>query len=177
MSSSGRPDSRRALVGGPPSPEALLLGGLRLAAAAPAWFERQAAERLLNRVFGAALSQGELDFLCGRRLGLHVEDAGLFQVWTCEARRLRLLARGAGAEATIRGSAGAFVLMASRRMDPDALFFQRRIVIEGAVELALAVKNFLDGFELEALPLLLRLPLAAVARALGRAASPASEGA
>jgi predicted lipid carrier protein YhbT len=58
---------------------------------------------------------------------------------------LRVLA-GPG-EATIRGSLAAFKTLAERKQDPDQLFFQRRLVIEGDTELGLALKNLLDSLE------------------------------
>ncbi|CCG96496.1 conserved hypothetical protein, putative sterol carrier domain, SCP (fragment) [Marinobacter nauticus ATCC 49840] len=50
-------------------------------------------------------------------------------------------------EATIRGSVGAFRTLAERKQDPDQLFFQRRLVIEGDTELGLALKNLLDSLD------------------------------
>ena len=57
-----------------------------------------------------------------------------------------LLTRDQG-EATIRGGWREFLCLATRREDPDALFFQRRLVIEGDTELGLTVKNLLDSRE------------------------------
>lgn len=51
------------------------------------------------------------------------------------------------------------------RKDPDMLFFQRRLVVEGDTELGLAVKNLLGAIEPDAVPAILRKglqPLAAV---------------
>ena len=61
------------------------------------------------------------------------------------AGRLRVL-DGPG-EATIRGSLAALKTLAERRQDPDQLFFQRRLVIEGDTELGLGLKNLLDSLE------------------------------
>ncbi|TNE78074.1 MAG: hypothetical protein EP339_04660, partial [Gammaproteobacteria bacterium] len=66
------------------------------------------------------------------------------------AGRLRIV--DAPGEATIRGSLSAFVTLAERRQDPDQLFFQRRLVIEGDTELGLALKNLLDGLEWDMSP-------------------------
>ncbi len=61
------------------------------------------------------------------------------------AGRLRVI-DGPG-EATIRGSLAAFKTLAERQQDPDQLFFQRRLIIEGDTELGLALKNLLDSLE------------------------------
>ncbi len=44
------------------------------------------------------------------------------------------------------------VLIAARKEDPDTLFFQRRLRIEGDTELGLEVKNLMDSIDLELLP-------------------------
>jgi predicted lipid carrier protein YhbT len=43
-------------------------------------------------------------------------------------------------------------LIAGRKEDPDTLFFQRRLSIEGDTELGLEVKNLMDSVDLDALP-------------------------
>ena len=44
------------------------------------------------------------------------------------------------------------ILVAGRKEDPDTLFFQRRLSIEGDTELGLEVKNLMDNIEFEQLP-------------------------
>jgi O2-independent ubiquinone biosynthesis accessory factor UbiT len=44
------------------------------------------------------------------------------------------------------------LLIAARKEDPDTLFFQRRLKIEGDTELGLEVKNLIDGIDIEQLP-------------------------
>lgn len=150
-----------------------LAAGLALAAAAPDWVKQRVLTRILNCVFREALASGDLDFLAGRRLGIRIEDAGILWGFTHTARKLVVLGRQAALEVTIRGTAADFLLMASRRADPDALFFQRRIVIEGDVELGIAAKNFMDTLELDELPLVLRTPLLVLSRILAAGESPA----
>jgi predicted lipid carrier protein YhbT len=50
-------------------------------------------------------------------------------------------------------------MIAARKQDPDTLFFQRRLVIEGDTELGLYVKNLMDAIELEQMPKALRMLL------------------
>jgi len=52
----------------------------------------------------------------------------------------------------IRGDLKSFVLLAAQKEDPDTLFFQRDLVIEGDTDLGLEVKNLLDSLELDELP-------------------------
>ncbi|MGM0701732.1 MAG: ubiquinone anaerobic biosynthesis accessory factor UbiT [Pseudomonadota bacterium] len=107
--------------------------------------KRRVIEPVLNRTFAEPLAEGEFDALEGRRITLAVEDLGV--VLTLSMARGRLvLCREAG-EATIRGGWREFLCLATRREDPDALFFQRRLLIEGDTELGLMVKNLLDSRE------------------------------
>jgi len=46
-----------------------------------------------------------------------------------------------------RASARDFARIAAREEDPDTLFFNRRLVVEGDTEVALLVKNSLDCIE------------------------------
>jgi predicted lipid carrier protein YhbT len=104
----------------------------------------------LSLALGRLIDRAVLQPLCGKRLELHVTDAGL---------RLRLLFTGAGfvpvfdarpADVRIGASAHDFWLLARRQADPDSLFFRRRLVMEGDTELALLVKNTLDAVDLSA---------------------------
>ncbi|WP_444678755.1 ubiquinone anaerobic biosynthesis accessory factor UbiT [Halomonas sp. E19] len=111
----------------------------------PLTLKRQVIEPLLNRTFAEPLLEGEFDALEDRRISLHVEDLGVVLTLTLVDQRFALT-REAG-EATIRGGWREFLCLATRREDPDALFFQRRLVIEGDTELGLTVKNLLDSRE------------------------------
>ena len=61
------------------------------------------------------------------------------------------------------------VLLATRHADPDTLFFQRRLRVEGDTELGLAIKNTMDGMDWDDLPTLLRGTLQLLGRLLARA--------
>ena len=125
-----------------PSPSPLL-GAIDRAIPMPV--KQIVAEEPLNRIFAAAIADGEFDEFEGRRIRLEVNGGqpGItFGFW---ANRLRIIE--GPAEATIRGSLGAFRTLAERKQDPDQLFFQRKLVIEGDTELGLALKNLLDSLE------------------------------
>ena len=57
---------------------------------------------------------------------------------------------------TFRASAYDFYLIARRIEDPDTLFFNRRLRIEGDTELGLVVKNSIDAIDWQNLPAPLR---------------------
>jgi len=113
----------------------------------------------------------ELEPLFGKVVALRVGDLGVrfdFAV----TRRGFVACRRAGAPAvTISAGLGDFLQLARRRVDPDTLFFARRLVIEGDTELGLLLKNRLDALDLSALAGALPRPgevMAALASALRR---------
>lgn len=117
-------------------------------------------ESLLKHSLRAQQADGELDFLQGRRLRIRILDAKLDWLITHEQDRWHVLNRRLAANATISSTLRDLILLASRREDPDTLFFQRRLLIEGDVEFGLQAKNLLDSLEWEALPPPLRWLLA-----------------
>ncbi len=103
--------------------------------------------QILNRVFAPELKDGELDFLDGKVMRIAVDDARLTFRLTLVDGRIR--AAKTGEDLTIEGNVYEFLLLATRREDPDTLFFNRRLRLGGSTELGLYVKNFLDSLELE----------------------------
>lgn len=120
--------------------------------------QRQVLEQLLSWQFRESVKEGELDFLEGKWLKVEVSDLNL--VWFISLQNGLLVVRNEGqADVSICGKANDLVLIAARKEDPDTLFFQRRLVIEGDTELGLYVKNLMDSFELENMPTPLRFAL------------------
>ena len=111
----------------------------------PVPLKQLAAEAPLNRLFAQAINDGEFDDFEGRRIRLEMSGGQPGITIGFWAGRLRVI-DGSG-EVTIRGSLAAFKTLAERRQDPDQLFFQRRLIIEGDTELGLALKNLLDSLE------------------------------
>ena len=111
----------------------------------PVPLKQLAAEAPLNRIFAQAIDDGEFDDFEGRRIRLEVNGGQPGITIGFWAGRLRVI-DGPG-ETTIRGSLTAFKKLAERNLDPDQLFFQRKLVIEGDTELGLALKNLLDSVE------------------------------
>jgi predicted lipid carrier protein YhbT len=124
---------------------------LGLARHLPFTLQRWVLESVVARLFAEPVEDGAFDLLQGRWLRLEVSDLQLAWCITRERRGLRMAAR-APVDVCIRGNWREFVLLASRREDPDTLFFRRRLVIEGDTELGLAMKNLLDSLDPEQLP-------------------------
>ncbi|HZD53868.1 MAG TPA: SCP2 sterol-binding domain-containing protein [Woeseiaceae bacterium] len=130
-----------------------MAGPLRLV---PFATQQAALEVGLNHGFRSALADGDLDFLEGRSIALEIGDLGWRWPITLDEGRLRVREKENPAHATIRGTAFDFLEMASGSADPDTLFFQRRLTLDGDTELGLELKNFLDGTDSAELPAIVR---------------------
>jgi len=123
---------------------------------------------VLNEAFRAPLRHGELDFLEGAAIRIRVQDMNIDWLLTVRNGRFRPLDRERSEDVCISGESPDFALLATRRADPDTLFFQRRIRIEGDTELGLAVKNTMDGMDWDDLPGPLRRLLQVLGQLLRR---------
>lgn len=113
---------------------------------------------MLSWQFRQALAEGELEFLEGRWLSIHVRDIGLLWYTSVVDGRL-VVSQQADADVSFSADASDLLMIAARKQDPDTLFFQRRLAIEGDTELGLYVKNLMDAIELEQMPKALRVML------------------
>lgn len=120
--------------------------------------KQQVLQQVLAWQFRQALEEGELDFLDGRWLSIEVPDLGLQWFTSVEDNKL-VVRESAQADVTFRADANYLLLIAARKQDPDTLFFQRHLMIEGDTELGLYVKNLMDAIELDAMPKPLRIAL------------------
>lgn len=123
----------------------------------PPSMQKRLLERAMAKVLAAPMADGTLDFMAGRRLGIEVSDLGLR--WVVELQGQQLVVVDTPAEATVRGTATDLLLLAGRLEDADTLFFQRRLVLTGDVELGLTARNMLDRLPWEKVPLGLRIAL------------------
>lgn len=86
----------------------------------------------------------------GRRFCVRVNDLGLKFYFSIRPQGF-VPEVAHGADVTFSATAEDFLRLGLRQEDPDTLFFNRRLVIEGDTDLGLRVKNMLDGVELDAL--------------------------
>ena len=127
----------------------------RAESALPFKLKQQLLEKALNQAFQQSLADDEFWFLEGQQLGLEVSDLEIKIVISCADERL-IVCDSPNADAWIKGQARDFLQLANRETDPDTLFFQRRLLIEGNTELGLAVKNLLDSIDRDDLPKAIR---------------------
>jgi len=121
----------------------------------PFALQRQVLQQVLSWQLRQALADGELDFLEGRWLKIEVSDLSLTWLMSVQESKLVIAERGE-ADVSFSGYANDLILIAARKEDPDTLFFQRRLRIEGDTELGLYVKNLMDSIDLDTMPLLLK---------------------
>ncbi|MEJ2765505.1 SCP2 domain-containing protein [Photobacterium sp. MCCC 1A19761] len=106
----------------------------------------------LALVFREALEDGDFAFLEGRWLKVAVRDLGLCWYISYRDEQLVVADQIAQEDVSFSGDCNDLVLIAARKEDPDTLFFQRRLRIEGDTELGLEVKNLMDSIDLTSLP-------------------------
>ncbi|WP_394145486.1 ubiquinone anaerobic biosynthesis accessory factor UbiT [Vibrio atypicus] len=106
----------------------------------------------LKTVFKEALEDGDFEFLEDKWLKVEVKDMHLSWYISYEDDRLVVADKPMQEDVAFRGNLNDLVLIAGRKEDPDTLFFQRRLSIEGDTELGLEVKNLMDSVDLQSLP-------------------------
>ncbi|MGF1699647.1 SCP2 domain-containing protein [Photobacterium makurazakiensis] len=106
----------------------------------------------LAMVFKEALEDGDFEFLEDRWLKVEVRDLNLKWFISYQDEKLVVSEHIEQEDVSFSGECNDLVLIAARKEDPDTLFFQRRLRIEGDTELGLEVKNLMDSIDLDSLP-------------------------
>jgi len=143
-----------------PSPLARLIGRL------PALPASVAMSALLNLLAWRALQDLDWDSLQGRRFCVQVRDTGMRMYFSVGPRGF-VPERQERADVTFTATSLDFGRLALRLEDPDTLFFNRRLLIEGDTDLGLTVKNMLDSVEIETIAA--RLPAGQTVLSKGQA--------
>jgi len=111
---------------------------------------------LLSRLFshllkGQYMAEQLID-LDGKRLSIGITDSRTELRFRIEGHRIVRQPRQKHAQpwdVRISGKLADFWLLASRKEDPDTLFFSRALTIEGETEAGLYLKNLLDALEFD----------------------------
>jgi predicted lipid carrier protein YhbT len=101
----------------------------------------------LNQLVRRGILPADMSLLAGHRFEVRILDAGMSLRLAATERGFAV--DGSDQEADLRFSASAadFARMMLREEDPDTLFFNRKLMIEGDTELGLIVKNLLDSVD------------------------------
>jgi O2-independent ubiquinone biosynthesis accessory factor UbiT len=118
----------------------------------------------LNLVLARQLPNDVTQLLQGKRFRIEVRDARLSFDFVWRGGMFRPVSpQAASPDLTLSANAHDFVRLARRLDDPDTLFFNRRLSMQGDTELGLVVKNALDAMELPVLDLAAWKPSAVLA--------------
>ena len=116
----------------------------------------------MKRLAKEFLENGEMDFMAGKVARLHIKDMNISFFFTLQDesnspsqdKKLIILAslpQPPEPNVTFSATLEAFVLLASQKVDPDTLFFNRSLQISGDTELGLEIKNLIDQFDIQLL--------------------------
>lgn len=104
--------------------------------------------RALNHALREIIRRGDLQALHGKRIAIHVTDVGLRLCFTVNPDGFATTDGRGTPDLAFSATLHDFALLATRKEDPDTLFFNRRLLVEGDTELGLVAKNTLDSIEL-----------------------------
>lgn len=126
----------------PLPPLALLLRAL------PNSVHNELLSRLFNHLLQGQYLAEQLGELEGKRLAVAISDT---RTALCFVIRNGKFARASSEQwdVRIKGRLEEFWLLATRAEDPDTLFFNRRLAIEGDTATGLHIKNLLDSLEFD----------------------------
>lgn len=110
----------------------------------------------LNTALAAHIRPQDLQALHGKQICIRMRDAGIEFHFSVTPTAFVARRRMSRPDLTISADARDFLLLGLRQEDPDTLFFNRRLTLEGDTELGLFVKNTLDALEIPVLNLLRR---------------------
>ena len=109
-----------------------------------------------NLILKDSMTEEMQTMLAGKLLRLSVTDMGLHFNFLWASGGFVAGWHVDEPDLVICASAHDFILLASRREDPDTLFFNRRLVMEGDTELGVLLKNTIDALEPD-LPALVKM--------------------
>lgn len=141
-----------------PQPLAKLIGKL------PALPPSFVFTRALNLALHEVIHRGDLQAMHGKHIAIHVTDTGLRLYFTVLPEGFSHVIPNSMPDLSISATMHDFYLLATRKEDPDTLFFKRRLVVEGDTELGLVAKNTLDGMDLHGATMLAPKNLLALAK-------------
>lgn len=112
----------------------------------------------LSSVFQESIEDGDFEFLQDKWLKIVISDLNLNWWLSFDQDKLvmasvdELIANNITEDVCFSATGDDLILIAGRKQDPDTLFFQRRLKIEGDTELGLEVKNLIDAIDIDQLP-------------------------
>jgi len=118
----------------------------------PEFVQRKLLLEGLNQAFYDSLDDGDFEFLTDKWLKIEIKDLQLSWCISYSDEKLVVADKPVEHDVSFTGNLNDLVLISGRKEDPDTLFFQRRLQIEGDTELGLEVKNLMDSIDFDRLP-------------------------
>lgn len=146
----------------PPRPARVLAPVRWLPPFVPETLVAAAASHMLRE----ALADGLLDDLEGRALAVDLREPDTTLRFTVRARSITPAPGALPTAVTVSATAEDLLRVLAQRVDPDTLFFQRRLKVSGDTALGLTVKNLLDDVDTGQLPRPLRFVVQQAAEAV-----------
>ncbi|MCG6201564.1 ubiquinone anaerobic biosynthesis accessory factor UbiT [Psychromonas antarctica] len=118
----------------------------------PFFVQKKMLADLLGKVFSDAIEEGDLVFLQDKWLKIEITDLKLTWFLSYASDKLIIEEQCEHSDVTFSAAVNELILIAGRKEDPDTLFFQRRLSIQGDTELGLEIKNLIDNIDFDTLP-------------------------
>ncbi len=112
---------------------------------APAELHERLFALCVNHLLRGQTLSSRLAELDGKRFRICASDVPI--ALTFEVSNGRVVRTTLAPHVTFRARLSDFLALAARNEDPDTLFFQRHLSVEGETETGLHLKNLLDGWE------------------------------
>lgn len=103
----------------------------------------------VNHLLQAERSQGDLEFLRGKTAHVEITDLNFNFSLTLVGQRLAVKVPGVTGDATLKSDQASMLKILHGEVDPDTLFFRRKLLITGDTELGLYIKNMIDTIDLK----------------------------
>jgi O2-independent ubiquinone biosynthesis accessory factor UbiT len=123
-----------------------------LLALCPLAINQNMVEKVANHIFKPQLASGELSFLYNNTLRISINDLNRHYCFNVTPEKIKVLRRCKQVDVSLETDYNHFVLLATQAVDPDTLFFSRKLSIEGNTELGMLFKSFIENLSLDLIP-------------------------
>lgn len=109
---------------------------------------------LLNQLLKRHILKADMSLLAGRYFKIVIADLGKEIHFTADDQQFLATRDKSIVDLCFSANTTDFIKILVRQEDPDTLFFNRKLQIEGDTELGLVVKNLLDSIDWSTIPII-----------------------
>lgn len=110
--------------------------------------------KILNQLLKRHILNADMSLLAGHYFKIVIADLGKEIHFTADNQHFFSINNKSVVDLCFIANTTDFLKMFLRQEDPDTLFFNRKLQIEGDTELGLIVKNLLDSIDWSAIPII-----------------------